>query len=266
MNNRSGNKLIHVDELVHDHEFNIRDELDMEHVMMFANAYLKGMEVPPIYIMLKDDEYHVRDGFHRVAGFKEALKQGLDENTCIDAKTFNGTDAECLMFMVGSSQGKPLTFIEKAEAYQTLNTEYEMNSASISRKMGVSHTDVNNKLALAQANPLLKDMVREGEVSATQAIEFINKHGIEAYERLKFALEKAQRAGKTKVTAATTKGDVTFTAGMHKEVTKMVADSLQYEHIVAKLDKMSGRMTLELDLDVEEAKALIDLIDTYIEV
>lgn len=265
MGNLANNKLIHVSELVHDHEFNIRDELDMEHVMMFANAYLKGMEVPPIYIILKDNEYHVRDGFHRVAGFKEALKQGLDEYSMIDAKTFNGTDAECLMFMVSSSQGKPLTFLEKAEAYNTLNSEYEMNSASISRKMGVSHTDVNNKLALAQANPLLKDMIREGTVSATQAIEYINKHGNEAYERLKFDLEKALRAGKTKVTAAT-KNESTFTAGMYKEVVKLVAEGLQYEHMVAKLNDLNGDVDLTITLDSEQVKDLVSLIDDYLEV
>ena len=257
-------KLIAIEDLVHDHEYNIRDELDMEHVMMFANAYAKGLEVPPIYVIKKDDEYHVRDGFHRVAGFKEAINQGLDELTQMEARIFKGTDAECLMFMVGSSQGKPLTFLEKAEAYQLLNTDYKMNSASISRKMGVSHTDVNNKLALAQANPLLKDMVREKEVSATQAIEYINKHGIEAYERLKFDLEKALKAGQTKVTAAN-KSDKGFTPAMAKEVVKLVADGLEYQHIIGKLNDLNGDVDLVLTLDSESIKDLIMLLDDYLE-
>ncbi|AUR85201.1 hypothetical protein NVP1077O_37 [Vibrio phage 1.077.O._10N.261.45.A10] len=257
--------LIPLDVIVVDHEQNVRIELDMEHAMRFAHSYLEGKEVPPVYVKMVDGMPHLIEGYHRFTGLEEACKQDPELPALIECKEFKGDDCDRLIFMMDSSDGKPLTFLEKAEAMELLNSTYEMSAVEIGKRMGVSHTDVNNKLALAQSEQGIKDLVIEGKISATMAIEYLAKYGNDALERILFDLEKALNAGKTKVTASSGSSTAAFSAAKARTALELLSQGLEYEGIVAKLNKLKGQVDCTLTLDASDMKDLILIIEEYTE-
>lgn len=255
--------MIPIDCIVVEHEENVRLELDMEHAMRFAHSFLEGKEVPPVYVKMIDGLPHLIEGYHRVTGFIEAQKQGLEDD-CIECKEFKGDDVDRLMFMMDSSDGKPLSFIEKAEAYNKLNSEFGVNATDIAKRMGVSHTDVNNKLCLAQADENIKKEVIAGTISATMAIEYITKYGDDAYERILYDLSKAQSKGKTKVTAASSGGTGAFSAAKARTALEILSGTLNYEHIAPKLGTLQGIVDVDISIEADDLKDLIEIIEEYV--
>ena len=256
--------LIPVDALVVEHDNNVRLKLDKEHAMKFAHSYMEGKEVPPVYVKMIDGLPHLIEGYHRVTGFIEAQEMGM-EATCIECKEFKGDDIDRLVFMMDSSDGKPLTYLEKAEAMNKLNTAHEVSAAEIGRRMGVSHTDVNNKLALAQSPEELKQLVIDEKVSATMAVEYIAKYGNEALERLLFDLERALTKGKTKVTASSGGGVGPFSAAKARTALEIVSQALDYEPLVSKLNKLEGEVDVTFRVGADDLKDLILIIEEYVE-
>lgn len=255
--------LLPVDVLVVDHDENIRHELDMEHAMRFAHSYKEGKEVPPVYVKMVDGMPHLIEGYHRVTGFMEAQKDDPDL-MCIECKEFKGDDVERLLFMMDSSDGKPTTFLEKAEAMNKLNKDFNMNAAAIAKRQGVSHTDVQNKILLAESPEELKQMVIDGKVSATMAVEYITKHGKDALKRLEFDLERALNKGKTKVTAATGSAGP-FSAAKARRIVELLSHGLQYEAIIPQRGELEGEVDVELTLDADDMFELIEGVEEYLE-
>lgn len=257
--------LLPLDIIVVEHEHNVRLELDMEHAMRFAHSYLEGKEVPPVYVKMIDGMPHLIEGYHRVTGRYEACKQDPELPSLIECKEFKGDDCDRILFMIDSSDGKPLSYLEKALAMNILNTEYEMTSSAIAKRQGVSHTAVSDKLCLAQAGDDIHQLIIDDRISATGAVEYITKYGGEAHERILFDLERAANAGKTKVTAASGGSASPFSAAKARNAIELLSKGLQYDKVVGKLAKLKGNVDLELTLPVDEVKELIEYIEDYLE-
>lgn len=257
--------LLPLDVLVVEHSENVRLELDMEHAMRFCHSYLEEKEVPPVYVKMIDGMPHLIEGYHRVTGRYEACKQNPELPALIECKEFKGDEKDRLFFMMDSSDGKPLSFLEKALAMQRLYGEFELSAAAIGKRQGVSHTDVNNKLCLAQAGDDIHQLVIEGRISGTGAIEYITKFGVDAYERILFDLERAAKKGSSKVTAGTGGSASPFSAAKARGALELLAKGLHYDSIVTKLAKLKGDVDVTLTLDVDEMKELIEYIEEYVE-
>lgn len=101
--------------------------------------------------------------------------------------------------MITSSQGKPLTPLERAAAYQRLiNQGWE--SSEVAKKVKRSVKDVDHHLQLLACGDELIDMVRSGEVSATTAVALSKEHGNQASSVATEQMSKAKAAGKKKLT------------------------------------------------------------------
>jgi hypothetical protein len=64
----------------------------------------------------------VIDGHHRYYGAIEAMKAGA-QIIRLECKDFVGNEADRIAFMVTRNQGKPLTALERAAAYQRLRNQ-----------------------------------------------------------------------------------------------------------------------------------------------
>lgn len=177
--------------------FNVR-EIDWEHVNEFKEAFIAGEYIPPLFVEVTESGVKVIDGHHRYLGAVEATKAG-HEIARIECKDFTGSEADKIAFMITSSQGKPLSPIERAVAYHRLiNQGFSIDE--IAKKVKRSPSDVRHHIQLAECEPQIKEMVKAHELSSSDAIALQKEHGTGAVEIAKNALTEAKAQGKKKVT------------------------------------------------------------------
>lgn len=240
-------------ELIHiDPSLNIR-ELYPESVEYFRQAYVAGEFVPPIVVQMTEKGIWAMDGQHRTAGAKAALKDV--PHLKLEVVEFKGNEAERVAFMITSSQGRPLTAMERARAYLRLKNQ-GLNSKEIAAKVKRSYVDVDNHLNLLSAPDDLIEMVQNNEVAMTTALALSKEHGPAAATVAKEKLQEQKKKGKTKLTssAAITKfsakkaariveltarlsqvsgqgGQVTVTAGneeLHNELYRLICEAQDF--------------------------------------
>ncbi|GAB50256.1 ParB/RepB/Spo0J family partition protein [Atlantibacter hermannii] len=199
--------------------FNVR-EIDQEHVEEFRDAFIAGEYVPPLAVQVTEKGVKIIDGHHRYYGALAAQQAGT-EIPRLECKDFIGTDADRIAFMVTSSQGKPLTPLERAAAYQRLiNQGWE--PAEIAKKVKRSVADVDHHLQLLACGDELIDMVRSGEVAATTAVALSREHGPQASSVAVEQMSKAKAAGKKKLTRSAALPQ--FNAAKAREFIQIIAD------------------------------------------
>ncbi|WP_165431790.1 ParB/RepB/Spo0J family partition protein [Atlantibacter hermannii] len=199
--------------------FNVR-EIDQVHVEEFRDAFIAGEYVPPLAVQVTEQGVKIIDGHHRYYGAKLATEAG-HEIPRLECKDFVGTDADRIAFMVTSSQGKPLTPLERAAAYQRLiNQGWE--PAEIAKKVKRSVADVDHHLQLLACGDELIDMVRSGEVAATTAVALSREHGPQASTVAVEQMSKAKAAGKKKLTRSAALPQ--FSASKARQVLQLLAD------------------------------------------
>jgi hypothetical protein len=70
----------------------------------------------------------VIDGHHRYYGAIEATKSGA-QIIRLECKDFVGNEADRIAFMVTRNQGRPLTALERAAAYQREKSGWELTKS-----------------------------------------------------------------------------------------------------------------------------------------
>ncbi len=71
---------------------------------------------------------------------------------------------------------------------------------AIAKRLDFTETYINDLLMLMESPRALRNMVQNGEVAASTAIELLHKHGAKAAEILQNGLARAQAAGQSRVT------------------------------------------------------------------
>ncbi|QBJ32902.1 ParB/RepB/Spo0J family partition protein [Hafnia alvei] len=189
--------LVPLSELYVEPGFNVRD-IDQAHVEEFRDAFIDGEYLPPLAVQVTEQGVKIIDGHHRYYGAKLATEAG-HEIPRLECKDFVGSEADRIAFMVTSSQGKPLSPLERAAAYQRLSNQ-GWESSEIARKVKRSIADVEHHLALLEVGDGLIEMVKSGEVAATTAVALSREHGVNASSVAADQMVKAKAAGKKKLT------------------------------------------------------------------
>lgn len=153
------------------------------------------------------------DGHRRRRALQIALDEGAplrdpkDGKVWIPIVSFEGDDAERTMRILSSAKNKGLGPLEIAAGYKRL-VAFGWTPEDIARHGGAGHTaqHIRNALKLGNANSDVKALVREGKVSASEAVKVVKQHGEKAGAVLKAAAKKLP-AGKTKVTASVLQQD-----------------------------------------------------------
>lgn len=143
---------------------------------------------------------YITDGHSRLEAAKLAIANGAAIEALPVVVSPKGTSKEDLIVgLVVSNTGRPLTPLETAEVCNRL-VVCGWKESKIAAKLGFSARYVSDLLTLLSAPKALRDMVSNGTVSATLAIEEFTKAPEEAVANLKAGLAVVQAKGGTKVT------------------------------------------------------------------
>lgn len=174
-------------------------ELEM-HIRQLADSIKEIGVLEPVTVYLKDGSPVLTNGHCRLMAVRLAIAEGA-EIKAIPARAEEryANDADRVLGMLTRNSGKPLTSLEQAEVVKRL-LAFGWAEGEIAKKTGYSVTHIANLLRLAAAPAQITEMVRNGEVSARQAVKTIRKEGEGAADVLGAALAKAREAGKSKAT------------------------------------------------------------------
>lgn len=181
-------------------EFEARVEAMVSHLA-------QGGMLPPIEVRPRDKGgVFVVDGHARFEANKRALKRGLPIGDPKDGQLylltipFTGNDADRVVRLVTSTEGRTATPLQLADAYKRL-VAFNWTVEQIAHKVSKSAEHVRNMLKLATASSDVQQMVATGKVAASEAVKVVKKHGDEAGKVLSAAVKTAAKSGKKKATA-----------------------------------------------------------------
>ncbi|MGK6325741.1 ParB/RepB/Spo0J family partition protein [Erwinia sp. DT-104] len=189
--------MVPISELYLEEGSNIRP-VDQEHAEYMRDCWIDGSDLPPLSVEVTEQGIKVIDGQHRFIGAKMAIDLGHDIPR-IECKDFVGTELDKLAHMAKSSQGKPITPLQRAGAYNRAKRQGH-SPAEIAKAFGRSVADVELHLQLLSSGDLLIGMVESGEVAATTAVALSREHGPKAGSVAAEGLAKARAAGKSRLT------------------------------------------------------------------
>lgn len=209
--------------------FNLRFDLDPEHIAHFKQVIRAGGTIPPLQVRATSEkEIFIVDGHHRHAAVMELIDEGL-EIASINCVGYQGSDADRIAMVLTSAEGKPLTPLEQAFGYQRL-TRLGWSEEVIADRCARTVVRVRQLLSLACADTAIHELIRTGKISADFAIEVIRKHGSKAAQAINGSLDQVKEGGgKGKVTRATMNG---------RSLPKKVVTSL-VEHVTAAAARVS---------------------------
>jgi len=180
--------------------FNLREEgADLDaYLDSLYQAMKAGAAIPPIDVSVVDGRIIARDGHCRTRAARRLVAEGIEY--MLEARQYRGNDADCVLHMLGTAQGKSLTPLEQGRGYMRL-TRYGMTVVQISERTGLHRNTIDNWLILAEAPSDIQQMVSRGEVAALVVVDAMRKHGTaKAAELLKGKIEKVQASREKKVT------------------------------------------------------------------
>jgi hypothetical protein len=143
---------------------------------------------------------YVTDGHTRQDALELANSEGAEINQVPILINLKGTSNDDLnVALIQANEANPLSTYEKAIVCKRL-LNAGLTEDEISRRTGVKQPFLGQLLKLMAAPNQLKQLVAFEKVSATFAIEMIEKHGAGAADVLLAAVEKAEDSGKVKAT------------------------------------------------------------------
>lgn len=214
--------MVPISEIYVEPGFNVR-EIDHEHAEEFRDAFIAGEFVPPLAVQVTAQGVKVIDGHHRYHGALMATLAGY-EVARLECKDFTGTEADRIAFMVTSSQGKALSPLERAAAYQRLVNQ-GWTPAEVAKKVKRSAADVSHHLQLLAVGDELIEMVKAGEVSPGTAVALSSEHGVKAATVAADGLAKAKAAGKSKLTKSAAMQQ--FSARKARRLVELLVDAAE---------------------------------------
>lgn len=188
--------------------FNLRD-LDDEYdagIEALASYILDGGTFPALEVVALADGSGVEvvDGHRRYDAIGRAIQRGAPIEW-VAVVGFQGNEIERRARIYTSNEGVKLRPLEAARGFKRFRG-MGLDSEEIAALVHRSRPHIENYLVLADAEPDLHTLVRNGAVSVEVAIDAIRKHGAQAGAFLSGKVDQVKAAGKAKVTASTIHG------------------------------------------------------------
>ncbi|MGZ7506450.1 ParB/RepB/Spo0J family partition protein [Vibrio parahaemolyticus] len=245
--------------------FNVRD-IDAEHVEGFVRSYTDGKYVPPIEVVVVEvdgvQRLKVVEGHHRTVAIYKAIESGVDLKA-VSVIEVTGNEVDQLARMIKSAEGRPLTAIELANAYNRM-MGMGLNQTQVAEELGTTPAQVNNYLLLLKAPQELKAMIQAGDYSATNAWNNIRKHGAD----IALAMAKEEVRAKSEKKAAKEKGEKpaksTGTSALKKiklapKKVNSMGDIVSSLASQVTLESLEEEKEVKLTMTAEMAKKLLSL-------
>lgn len=172
--------------------FEIENEEDVALYDFIVNGGIT--EIEPLRVRVRQPNgVWIVDGHRRHAAISMALKNGflndaLDENGILwmPVRFFEGNDADRLTAICTTNDGKKLTPLQRGDVYARMKA-LGMTLQEIAKRVNKSLAHVEQALILKGAPYQVQQMVRNGEISATLAIQQVREHGENATNVLQAA-------------------------------------------------------------------------------
>ncbi|MBR7961400.1 ParB/RepB/Spo0J family partition protein [Burkholderia vietnamiensis] len=172
--------------------------------LMFVNGYDKGS---PLHCYARKvdgkDLLYVYKGQHRYLAAGKAIEAGkqLGKIPVVVRAADTVNRAEMAIDGYLSNNGKQSSPLELAGLVAELRDIHGMTLAAICRRLNISEQTIRDVGLLERAPAELHQMVRDGAVAGTLAIEQIREHGADkALDRLQKGAANAAASGKARVT------------------------------------------------------------------
>lgn len=194
---------------------------NQEHIDQLAQSIAVHGVLTPIQICSRNEALVVIDGHSRLlATFRAIDVYGAKiETVPVQMETKGSNDADRLLKQVIGNSGKRLSQLEEGVVYKRL-LGFGWSIEKIAQQAARSITHVNNLIELQSSPEELKQLITNGEVSATLVSTEIAKSKGNAKavaEKLTQAVAVAKENGKAKVTAKDLKPDATKTQKEEKQ-------------------------------------------------
>ena len=146
----------------------------------------------------------IYSGHSRLAAVGLANSEGAEITRVPVTVSMEGLSMEDItVALIRGNGGKNLTYYESAVVCKRL-VKYGFTLEEIASRTGIALPLVKNRLALMAAPLKLRNMVANGIISATHAIEMLTEHGDKALEKIESAQATVNQEGKVRVTKTAT--------------------------------------------------------------
>ena len=215
--------------------FNVRGETPAlaAHLLWLKESIRQNGVQTPLTIRLEGEKVLLVDGHTRLRAVKELISEGVEFPTgvpCVPEGRNTTHEARTLRLLTANN-GLPLSALEKAEVFHRLMT-MGLSVAMIATQSGYTTKQVQNLLTLEDAPDEVREAVRDGQVSATEAIKTVRKHGAEDAPRVLAAgVARAKNEGKSRATAKIL-GAPRFTRRRGEEMMQTMQAALDVDDVV----------------------------------
>lgn len=192
-------------------DFNVRiwNDAYKEHINDIAKSILENgfkMDKPLSATVMSDsngnDVIKVTDGHTRLAATKLAISWGAPIEKLPVVIEENSNMVDFTVSLISSNSGRPLTSYEKALVCKRL-AQYNLDRSEISKKTGIHQNLIVNYLThLMPSPPQIHEWIKEDRISVDFAVEMIKKHKGKSVQKIREAIERAEKKGDKKATKA----------------------------------------------------------------
>lgn len=230
------------------------DPANIAHIDNLARSIAEIGVKEPLTVYTEAGSLYVSNGHSRLLATFRAIEVYGAEVRTVPVKTEDkyASEADRILTQIISNSGKPLTPFEQGKVFKKL-IGLGWSEKDIATKATLSVTRVVQLLELQAAPEAVKEMVRNGQVSATlawQTVKAAEGDDRKVVQDLTTALETAQAAGKTKATAKHL--SATPRVPVKKTLKEMIA--------AATVEKNSDDGKVSITLSADEYATLLNLL------
>ncbi|WP_322038417.1 pyridoxal phosphate biosynthetic protein PdxJ [Burkholderia cenocepacia] len=238
--------------------------------LMMHNGYDKGS---PLHCYARKvdgkDYFYVYKGQHRYLAAGAAIKAGKDlgKIPIVVRDSRDVKRSEMVIDGYVSNVSKASSPLDLATSIAELRDVHGLDTKTICARLNISEQSIRDAALLEKAPAELHDLVRNGSIAGTLAIEEIRTHGGDkALERIVSGLSKAKEAGKSKVTKKHLGGGTSTTKPAAPKATKIdeprAKQLLQALQTVLHDDEFGQLAPATIEAVHKALMPLSDLLDT----
>lgn len=155
--------------------FNVRYDLGDLNTLR-GSIEASGVKTP-LRGYIEKGKYIITDGHRRFLAIKKAVAAGAKLSVPFLVEPKDYKEVERIADMVRTSEGKPLTMLEEARAYDRMvKPPHSLTNAKVAGMVGKSAQHVGDCLLLLRAEPKVLEDVKKGKTTATLVVSLLKKH------------------------------------------------------------------------------------------
>lgn len=184
-------------------DYNARDFTlvkNIEHVAEIKDSMIENGQKVAVEVTYEAQEIWLDKGETRLRAALEMIEEGHVDFKLLAVQSQKGANEvdRTVDLIVENDFGKSLEPLEKASVYRRLIL-LNMTVEQIAKRVGKTKQHVEDLLRLNGASQSIHQLIRDGRISATQAVEVCREKGIKRADAiLERAAEKATEGGRKK--------------------------------------------------------------------